>query len=250
MSLRLRLFVGFILVASAVQAGLGAWQWNRRAEKAAFVAAMEKAASGPAVPFAGAALWSKVSLTGRYLHQHTAYVRTSRAVKGQTTSFGVLVMTPLVTRLCAGDGKCSLANVYVNRGFLPTLPDGKIPPYARPDDPVTLTGFLRPGEVPTLFQPSNDPAKKLWFGRETEAMARIAQLPGADAPSGSPYDRFIDREAVAGEAAPLGIEVEGFLKAIPDNHLTYAFTWWGLMLTNLVVLIFFLRRKDRDEEGR
>jgi surfeit locus 1 family protein len=245
MSLKLKLFVVFILAASAVQAGLGLWQWNRRAEKAAFVAAMEKAAAGPAVPYAGAALWSKVTLEGRFLHQHTAYVRTSRAIKGQT-SFGVLVMTPLVTRVCGADGKCSLSNVYVNRGFLPTLPDGKIPPYERPEEPLKLTGFLRPGEPPSLFQPSNDPARRVWFGRDVAAMAKAAQLPGAE---GS-YDRFIDREAVPGEAAPLGIEPESFLKAIPDNHLTYAFTWWGLMLTNLVVLVFFLRRKGRQEEER
>lgn len=238
MSLKLRLFVAFILAVSVVEFGLGLWQWNRRAEKAAFVAAMEKAAAGPAVPYAGAPLWSKVEITGRYLHQHTAYVTTSRA-----SGFGVLVMTPLVTRLCSKEGRCALNNVYVNRGFLPTQPDGKIPAYERPDEPVTLVGFLRPSEPPSLFQPSNDPGKKVWFGRDVAAMAKVAQLPGADAPSGSPYDRFIDREAIQGEVAPLGIETRSFLKAIPDNHLTYAFTWWGLMLTNLVVLVFFLRRR-------
>ena len=243
MSLKLRLFVAFILGVSAVEFGLGLWQWNRRSEKAAFVAAIGKAASGPAVPFAGAPLWSKVEITGRYLHQHTAYVTTSRA-----SGFGVLVMTPLVTRLCTPEGRCSLSNIYVNRGFLPTQTNGKIPAFERPEEPVTLTGFLRPGEPPSLFQPSNDPAKKVWFGRDIAAMAKAAQLPGAEAPSGGPYDRFIDREAVKDEAAPLGIEPESFLKAIPDNHLTYAFTWWGLMLTNLVVLIFFLRRKKQDDE--
>jgi surfeit locus 1 family protein len=245
MSLKLKLFVVFILVVSVIEAGLGFWQWNRRVEKAAFVAAMEKSAAGPAVAYVGAPLWSKVEITGRYLHQHTAYVSTSRA-----SGFGVLVMTPLVTRSCGAEGRCTLSNVYVNRGFLPTQPDGLIPAYARPDEPVTLTGFLRPTEPASLFQPSNNPAKKIWFGRDVAAMAKAAQLPGADAPSGAPYDRFIDREAVAGEAAPLGIEPQSFLKAIPDNHLTYAMTWWGLMLTNLVVLVFFLRRKGRDEEAR
>jgi surfeit locus 1 family protein len=250
MSLKRKLFVVFILGVSLVEFGLGLWQWNRRSEKAAFVAAMEKAASGPAVPFAGAPLWSKVQITGRYLHQHTAYVTTSRA-----SGFGVLVMTPLVTRICAPDGRCALSNIYVNRGFLPTAPDGKITAHERSEAPVTLTGFLRPSEAPSLFQPSNDPARKIWFGRDVAAMAKAAQLPGAEAPSGSPYERFIDREFVTGEAAPFGIEAQGFLKAIPDNHMTYVLTWWGLMLTNLVVLGVFLRKKKQDdgdapEEGR
>ncbi|MCA0407105.1 MAG: SURF1 family protein [Proteobacteria bacterium] len=246
MSLKLKLFVAFILATSVVEGGLGLWQWNRRAEKTAFIAAMQKAASSPALPYAGAGLWHRVEVTGKFLNQHTAYVRTSQK-RGPDSVFGVLVMTPLATRVCGSDGRCALQTIYVNRGFLPTAADGKIPAYERPDEPVTLVGILRPAETASLFQPSNDPAKKVWFNRDVAAMAKVAQLPGAEAPSGSPYDRFLDREAVKGESPPFGTDARALVAAIPDNHFTYALTWWGLMLTNLVVLGFFLfRRKDED----
>lgn len=247
MSLKLKLFIAFILAASVVEGALGLWQWNRRAEKTAFIAAMEKAAASPAVPLTGAGLWQRVEVSGKLLNQHVAYVRTSQKRGGESV-FGVLVMVPMATRLCGPDGRCALQTLYVNRGFLPTAPDGKIPAYERPEEPVTLVGILRPGETASLFQPSNDPAKRVWFNRDVATMAKVAQLPGAEAPSGSPYDRFLDREAVANESPPFGIDAKALVANIPDNHFTYAMTWWGLMLTNLVVLGFFLFRR-KDEGG-
>ncbi|MFN3482577.1 SURF1 family protein [Rhabdaerophilum calidifontis] len=256
MSWRLRLFLAFIATVTALQAGLGFWQWERRKEKAAFLAAIEQAASSPPRALSGAPLWSRVVLRGRYAHERSAYVRTSRPAgkDGRGGGFGVFVMTPFITRICGTDGKCSLTNVYVNRGFLPTPPDGRIPSHDRPEDPVTVTGFLRPGEKPGLFQPRNDPARDVWFHRSTEEMALRAGLPGAIHAEAASYlyERFIDREAEPGEQAPpFGIEPAAFLAAIPNNHLTYALTWWGLAATNLVVLAVFLRQRRRqDEEAR
>jgi len=249
MSLRLKAFLAFILAVTLVQAGLGVWQWRRLAEKEALIAGIAASAKGEPRPLAGAPLWGRVRLTGRYLHQHTAYVRTSRPDKaGQQGGFGVLVMTPIVTRLCEAEGRCGLVNIYVNRGFVPTPPDGRIPAYDRSDEAVTITGFIRPGEKPGLIGPSNDPTRKTWFTRDVEAMARTAELTAV--PSGSAHDRFIDREASAGEKAPYGLEAATFLANIPNNHRQYAFTWWGLALTNLVVLGFFLAKRRRDEETR
>ena len=77
----------------------------------------------------------------------------------RTADLGVVVMTPFVTRLCGVDGQCKLTTLYVNRGFVPTPPNGKIPPFDRPDDPITIIGFLRPSEKASWLQPGNDPAK-------------------------------------------------------------------------------------------
>jgi surfeit locus 1 family protein len=256
MSWRLRLFLAFIAAITALQTGLGFWQWERRKEKAAFLTAIAEAAAAPARPLAEAPLWSRVRIEGRYLHERSTYVRTSRPAgrDGRGGGFGVFVMTPFVTRLCAPEGGCRLVNLYVNRGFLPTPPDGRIPDFDRPDAPVTITGFLRPAETPGLFQPGNDPARRIWFHRSTEAMARAEGLPEIETPdlARTRYGRFLDRAAEPGERAPpFGIEPAAFLAAIPNNHLTYAFTWWGLAATNLAVLAVFLRqRRRRDEEAR
>ncbi len=264
MSLKTKAFIGFIAAITLFQAGLGFWQWNRMTEKQAFLSAIEAAASTPPKPFAEAQLWQRTQITGRYLHDKTAYVRSSRPepkpgernAQGKRMpagSFGVVVMTPFVTRVCTPEGRCSLTTLYVNRGFVPTPPDGRIPPFDRPEDPVTLTGFLRPSERASWLQPGNDPARGVYFFRTTEEMARAAGLFGADAPAASIYTRFLDRQAEADEAAPpFGIETADFLKAIPNNHFSYALTWWALALTNIVILAVFLvsrrRRAARTSE--
>ncbi|OYU48648.1 MAG: hypothetical protein CFE31_09355 [Rhizobiales bacterium PAR1] len=261
MSLRLKAFIGLIALMTLVQVGLGVWQWNRRGEKLALIAAIEASAAGAPKPLAGSALWDRVSITGRFLHEKTAYVRSSRPdpkpgardSQGRTLaagSFGVVVMTPFVTQTCDSSGKCTLTTLYVNRGFVPTPPDGKIPAFPRPDDTVTLVGFLRPSEKTSWLQPGNDPVRGIYFFRTIEEMARAAGLFGAEAMP-SPYGRFLDRQADTGEvAAPLGIEVQDFLKAIPNNHFEYALTWWALAATNVLVMIIFLAtRRKREAEG-
>lgn len=256
MSVKSRLFLGFIGLVTVFQAGLGFWQWQRRSEKAAFIAALSRAIESPAEPYrATTPAWRRVTLEGRYLNQHAAYVRTSRpapksGARGEmpTSGFGVFVMVPFVYRDCAADGACRLANVYVNRGFLPTPPDGRLPAHARPDEPVTITGIVRPAEVPGLFQPGNDPARKVWFHRSVAEMAWMAGLPAAqDAKAAeAAFPIFIDREAGPSEAAPpFGLEAKALLATIPDNHLQYALTWWGLALTNVVALGVFLRSRRR-----
>lgn len=263
MSLKTKAFIGFIAAITLFQAGLGFWQWNRRAEKHAFIAAIAEAAQKAPRQFAEAKLWDRVVLTGRYLHDKTAYVRSSRPepkpgardAEGRTLpagSFGVVVMTPFVTRNCGADERCVLTTIYVNRGFVPTPPDGKIPPFERPDEPVTLTGFLRPSEKASFLQPGNNPAHGVYFFRTIEEMAVAAGLFGADEPAPGRYTRFIDRQADAGEKAPpFGIEVRDFLKTIPNNHFEYALTWWALALTNVVIMgVFLVTRRKRDAAPR
>jgi len=262
MSFKSKAFIGFIGAITLFQASLGVWQWNRRAEKRDFIAAIEKASEGQPKPLAEAKIWDRVEIIGRYLHDKTTFVRSSRpdpkpgerGADGKPLpagSFGVVVMTPFVTRLCGVDGQCKLTTLYVNRGFVPTPPNGRIPPFERPEEPVTLTGFLRPSEKASFLQPGNDPAKGTYFFRTIEEMAKASGLFGAEA-AASPYDRFLDRQAAPGESAPpYGIAVKDFLKAIPNNHFEYALTWWALGATNLIVMGFFLlSRRKRDSPPR
>ncbi|MCZ8182329.1 MAG: SURF1 family protein [Beijerinckiaceae bacterium] len=257
MSLRIKGFLIFIAAITLFQAGLGFWQWQRMGEKEAFLAGIAAAAKAPPRLLGEARLWDRVTVTGRFVHERASYVRTSRPEPkpgnqaGRTlqgSGFGVFVMTPFITRLCGADGKCALVNVYVNRGFLPTRADGRLPPFDRPTEPVTLTGFLRPTETAGFFPPHNDPQRQVWFFRSTAEMARQTGLPGAETIEQArvQYNRFIDLQAAPDAVdPPHGVEVEAFLAAIPNNHFQYALTWWGLALTNVVVLTFFLASRRR-----
>lgn len=259
MSLRMKAFTVFVFLMTAAELGLGFWQWNRLGEKTAMLAGIEAGAKAAPRPLAEARVWDRVTATGRFLNDRTAYVRSSRpepkpgmrdgAGRVPAAGFGVLVMTPFITRHCTPEGRCTLRTIYVNRGFVPTPPNGRIPPYDRPEEPVTLTGFLRPSETPSLFQPGNDPERGVFFHRSIEEMARRAGLFMAEDSAASPYHRFIDREATPDETRPpYGIRIDEFLKAIPNNHFHYALTWWGLALTNIIVALAFVFAKRRNTQ--
>jgi surfeit locus 1 family protein len=258
MSLRMKAFGVFVLLMTLAELGLGLWQWQRLGEKNAMIAGIEAAAKAAPKPLADAQIWDKVTLTGRFLNDKSAYVRSSRpepkpgartaAGAVPASGFGVLVLTPFVTRTCTPAGKCTLITIYVNRGFVATPPSGRIPAFDRPEETVTLTGFLRPSEKPTLFQPGNDPARGVFFHRTIEEMAKKAGLFNAENSAASPYHRFVDREARAEDnAAPHGIEITDFLQAIPNNHFQYALTWWALALTNMIVALFFVVGRRRQQ---
>lgn len=262
------LFVFSVLLIAAVLIALGAWQWSRRSEKLAFIAAMAEAAKGPPKSIIGAGIWDRVELRGRYLPDKVAYVLTSRAAPARgardahgqvpVSGFGVYVMHAFEAEICRGESPCRASIMMVNRGFLPTPPNGEIQDYFTPLGVIKITGFVRPGEKETIFPPKNDPAKGIYFYRTAHQIARALELPGAANPEtgADQYAAFIDRQADPGEKrAPMGIEITDFLKAIPNNHLEYAITWWSLAGTNLLIAVFFLfglraQREDADKHHK
>ena len=262
------LFVLSVLLITGILVALGIWQWNRRAEKLAFITAMAEAAKGAPKTIIGAGLWDRVEMRGRYLPDKVAYVHTSRAAPlrgvrdahGQVpvSGFGVYVMHAFEAEICMGEGPCRASIMLVNRGFLPTPPNGDIPDYFTPLGVVKITGFVRPGEKETIFPPKNAPDAGTYFFRTPHQIARALELPGAANPEtgADQYAAFIDRQADPGEKrAPLGVEIADFLKAIPNNHLEYAITWFSLAVTNLAIAFFFLfglraQRESADKQSK
>ena len=72
-----------------------------------------------------------------------------------------------------------------------------------------------------MFTPAAEPAKNLWFARDSAAIAAAEGL-GPVAPF------YVEQEA---PPAPGGLPRVGTLQpTFPNNHLGYALTWYGLAL--------------------
>ncbi|WP_235511933.1 SURF1 family protein [Sphingomonas sp. Leaf23] len=207
--------------------GLGVWQLQRRAWKLDLIQRTEAMLRSPPVPAPPPPGWGAIKkddayrpvvATGRYRADADTYTQAATALGG-----GFWVLTPLDT------GRFTL---LVNRGFV--LPDkrGKVP---APTNTITVRGLLRVTEPDGGFLRSNVPAEDRWYSRDVAAIAAKRGL--ADV---APY--FIDAVADPKVAWPRGgLTVVTFR----NNHLVYAFTWFGLALLLGGMTWWVARREPR-----
>jgi surfeit locus 1 family protein len=205
--------------------GLGLWQLQRLAWKEALIAQVAERAAAPPVDAPPPADWASlapadyeyrhVRVTGVYDFPRQILVfRALDHPRGRFGGPGYLVLTPL--RLADG------ADVVVNRGFIPfDQRDRFAEPNERASGPVVVSGLMRSGEPRNWFTPPDDPARGQWFTRDPGAIAAALKLPRA-----APFTIDADAPASLGEL-PQGGET---ILAFPNNHLAYAFTWFGMAL--------------------
>lgn len=237
-----RLLGGFaVLAVFLVLVGLGTWQLQRRAWKESLLATLSERLTEAPVPLPPSREWPqlsqatdefrRVSLTGTLLNDREAFVYTagSSLREGAPSGPGYEVFTP--ARL--GDGHI----IMVDRGFVPE--DHRYPakrPEGQVKGPVKIIGALRWPEPRSYFTPADQPDSNLWFVRDSAAMAAAKNLDVA------PF--YIAQEA---PSPPGGWpQPARLIPRLPNNHLQYAVTWYGLAFALIVVCLAWLfRRRDR-----
>ncbi|WP_229154098.1 SURF1 family protein [Aurantimonas sp. VKM B-3413] len=216
--------------------GLGTWQVERLRWKEALLAQIDaRTHAAPVGVDVLAAEFAKgrdiayrpVSATGRFLNEGERYVLST--FEG---SAGWNVYTPLLLP----DDRL----VFVNRGFVPyELRDPAKRRAGLTTGEVTVTGLAReaPEAKPGYFVPDNDLAKHNFFWRDLTGMAGGLSL--GSGVSILPF--FID----AGPGrAPGGWPVGGTTNVtLPNDHLQYAVTWYGLAAVLIVMTVLLVRRR-------
>jgi surfeit locus 1 family protein len=232
----------FAALGLAILISLGIWQLHRLAWKEGLIAEVSARVGAPPVALPPEADWPRlkpadyeyrhVRVAGDYDFTHQALIfRALETPRGRYGGPGWLVLTPL--QLEGG------ATVIVNRGFIPDdkkaafVTGGAANGPARAD----VTGLMREPEPRTWFTPADDPAAGQWFTRDPAAIAAAMKLQRV-----APFT--IDADAGPDPAAlPEGGET---ILSFPNNHLSYAFTWFGLALALVGVFTAFAWRKAQD----
>jgi len=223
------------LVAFCVLIALGTWQVQRLHWKEGLLATIaERVASTPRPLGEIEALYARtgdveywpVTVTGRFLHQDERHFFAT--YQGRS---GFYVYTPLQM----ADGR----TILVNRGFVPyekkdtaTRAEGQVA------GEVTVTGLARNplSEKPSSLVPENDPAKNIFYWKDWSEMVKDA---GLDPARTVPF--FIDANAAPN---PGGLPIGGVtIIDLPNNHLQYAVTWYGLALALAAVTGAYLWRR-------
>ena len=226
------------LAGIVILVGLGVWQLDRKAWKENLIATLNARLSRPAADLPPRAGWSRLQEDGEefrrvvfpaeFLDGEEALVYTAGSpLRPDVKGPGYWVFAP--ARLPGG------SLVIINRGF---VPDDRKDPATRADSLphgiVDITGVLRWPEARTTFTPADDPKKNVWYLRDSKSIADAKKWLTA-----APF--YIDQEEpvpAGGWPKPGRLEVH-----LPDNHLQYAITWFGLAAALAGVYIVWLAKR-------
>lgn len=225
------------LLALSILVSLGAWQLRRLEWKEGLIGRMQARIHAPPQPLPARETWAKLQLaeyeylrvaaSGVYEHQHETYV--FHAGGSGVLEPGWLVMTPL--RLSSG------GRIIVNRGFVPaTLQEPAKRVAGQIEGETLVTGLLRAPEPRNPFTPADNPKSSIMHVKEPAGIAARFKLEGV-----APFLIDADATPVPG-GWPKGGQTT---MSIPNNHFSYALTWFGLAITLLVVFAAFAVRRLR-----
>ena len=224
-----------VVIALAILLSLGTWQVERLHWKEKLLANItERRQASPAslADIEGMAAtgedidYRHITVSGEYVNSKERHFFATW--HGQT---GFYVYTPLQL----ADGRY----LFVNRGFVPY--DNKEPEMrmqGQLTDQQTVTGLARaklPGK-PSWVVPDNDVAKNIFYWKDLDVMASSVGLDKAEV---VPF--FVDADDTPN---PKGLPIGGVTDVdLPNNHLQYAFTWFGLAATLVIIVVVARFRK-------
>lgn len=223
------------LAALAILLSLGTWQVERLQWKEKLLADIAERRVAPPVTLgeieAMAARgedieYRPVTVTGVFANNRERHFFATW--RGQT---GYYVYTPLQL----ADGRF----LFVNRGFVPY--EAKEPEMRKQGQLTgeqTVTGLARArlAEKPSSIVPENDLAKNIFYWKDLDAMA---------ASTGIAADRLVPFFVDAGDAPnPKGLPIGAVTQFdLPNNHLQYAVTWYGLAAALVGVALYAVSRR-------
>ena len=238
-------FAVLMLTLAATCAWLGTWQLQRLGEKEVLVAAVDARLDADPVPVPPAEQWTEldlealnfqpVSLTGAFRYNQTVTVFTSLAnARGPADGPGYWVVTPF---LLAEGG-----TVFVNRGFVPQdYQEAAVTDGQGDDGQVTISGLLRPAEAAGMMTPGPNTSDRIEWVRDPQRLAEMVD------PALAPFAPFyVDLPAGPAGELPQGGET---VVEFPNNHLGYAYTWYGFAIVAVVMLAFWLARQRAVGKG-
>lgn len=220
---RIALPLIFGLVGAGVLIALGLWQVQRLEWKQDILAEIEARIHAdpvevPMLPDPAADRYLPVKATGTILAEPEAHVLVSVKRVGP----GYRIIAPFEI-----DGG---RRVLLDRGFVRLAGRDA----GRSDVTATVIGNLHWPDDRTSSTPENDEAGNTWFARDIPALA---------AALGTEPVLIVARATSETDPAVMPLPVDG--AQIPNDHLEYAVTWFGLAIVWLGMTGYFVYRSAR-----
>ncbi|KJS45764.1 MAG: cytochrome oxidase biogenesis protein Surf1, facilitates heme A insertion [Roseovarius sp. BRH_c41] len=216
----------FGIAGVAVLIGLGKWQVDRLAWKEGVLADIEAHIAAPPVELPEAADPTE----DRYLPV---------AVAGQ---IGDAALRVLVSQKQIGAGYRVISaletdgrRVLLDRGFIKVSADIPTPP----EGEINVSGNLHWPDERLSSTPENDVPGNIWFARDIAQMAEVLETEPV---------LIVARALSVPEVgvSPLPVDTSG----IPNDHLSYAITWFSLAAIWAAMTGVFIWRMRQTEKGK
>jgi surfeit locus 1 family protein len=222
---RLILPLLFGIVGTLVLVSLGSWQTERLTWKKEILADIATRISLdpvniPAQPDPEA---------DRYLSVKAQGTVTSDEIHVLASTRKVGAIYRIIAAFELDDGR----RILLDRGYIP-LPQKDV---ERAPVMAQVTGNLHwPNEIDS-YTPANDLEANIWFSRDVAVMA--------DHLNADPI-LMISRSTSENDTTvtPLPVDTQG----IPNDHLQYAVTWFGLAIVWVLMTLYYLRRMRKQKK--
>ncbi|MEL6236224.1 MAG: SURF1 family protein [Pseudomonadota bacterium] len=206
-------------LGAALLIGLGVWQLQRLAWKEGILADIAERMDAalpslPDLPSEDAHEYRLVTLSGD-IAPAELHVLTSARPEGA----GYRIISPFTL----ADGR----RLLLDRGFVPQAEKTT----RRTGGPAEITGNLLWPDETTGYTPEPDPRRNIWFAREVQTMAAALETEPV---------MLVARSKTGDGIRPLPVSVN-----IPNDHLEYAITWFGLAAGWSGMTLLFLLRGRR-----
>ncbi|HEY3948803.1 SURF1 family protein [Phenylobacterium sp.] len=207
-----------VVIAFAILIGLGVWQLQRLKWKEALLAGIARAEAAQAVAL-------EPVLDAQALGHDEEYTRVKVTCPGLARARALELYSlregQIGSRLISA---CHVItghynSILVDRGFVPETVTARPLPDPADTTPVEVTGVLRKGDPGNFMTPPNTATR--WYLHNARAMGAALH---ADPPV-SPL--FLMAETSTNPDFK-GLVPAPFPLNVPNNHLSYAITWFGL----------------------
>lgn len=215
-------------VMLALLLALGTWQLHRRDWKNALLADIDRGEASAPVPLsANPAPFTKVYAEGVLRDDLSAFYGSEVRVTLAGRLLGAHLLTPLE--------RSGALPVIVDRGWVPT---DRLRPVEPTTSLVRIEGYVRAPERASFLAPGNDLAARRFFALDPDAIGAGLGLPAV-----APFTLV-----ALGQVPPGVVPIPAYeMPRPPNNHLLYAFTWFGIAGALLAVFTAYCRSVLRRE---
>jgi surfeit locus 1 family protein len=211
------------LAMLAVLTGLGTWQVHRLHWKQEILAQVARAEAAPPIALPESpAPYTKVKATGTLRDDLSATYGAEVRDTRRGPQLGAQLIVPMER-----PGKLP---VLVDRGWVPLT---RNMPIEQPEGEVTVQGFIRAPDHPGLFSAADDTATRQFFTLDPAKIGAALGLRKV-----APFT-LVEMGDAPPEHWP---DPARHLPRPPNNHLSYAITWYGLAFALVVMFSLWARK--------